>query len=339
MINQIISEEKIDTLRNSEKNCIILIGGEPVITNSTVSLCQNYFKTKEYGIEAITINATTKANDLVSILSDGSLFNNNNLFKIIVSKGRISEEVKQLISQSIMNKTDDFYIINVGIDPKDFKKSAWYKNLQKNSFTIEAYEPSATDIIKLIKVRCKLHGLDLSDDAINLIAEFTEGNLLAAENEIIKLSLIHQEKAISGSEIAASLSNNSKYDAFQLLEFSLKGKVSESHIAITHLEEEGVEPLMINGLYAWIFRAISNIKISKEGQYSQNDFSKLRIFGSSQNLVINCVNNLSVKQIEASLNKIRDIDLICKGLLVGSPWLELNRFVTGLSRILSIPKV
>ena len=96
---------------------------------------------------------------------------------------------------------------------------------------------------------------------------------------------------------------------------------------------------MINGLYAWIFKAIANIKISKNGQYTQNDFLKLRIFGPSQNLVINCVNNLSVKQIEASLNKIRDIDLICKGLITGSPWLELNRFVIGLSRILSNSKV
>ena len=111
-----------------------------------------------------------------------------------------------------------------------------------------------------------------------------------------------------------------------------------SHL-ITSLEEEGMEPLMINGLYAWIFRAIANIKINNNGQYVQNDFIKLRIFGSSQNLVINCINNLSVKQIEASLNKIKDIDLICKGLLLGNPWLELNRFVTGIARILCKAKV
>jgi len=335
MNNQITSEAEIDKLRSSHKNCIIIIGGEPVVTNHTISLCQNYFKKKNFGIEPITINSITKANELVPLLSDGSLFNNNILYKILVSGGRIADEVKQLITQSLMNKSDDFYLISVETDPKNFKKSAWYKSLQKFSFISEANEPNTTEIIKSIKIRAGLNGLDLTDEAINLIAKFTEGNLLTAENEIIKLSLLHHGKTISVKEISALLSNSSKYDGFKLIEFCLKGKISETHKAVTHLQEEGVEPLMINGLCAWIFRAIANIKISKEGQYTQNDFLRLRIFGPSQNLVINCINNLSVKQIEASLNKIRDIDLICKGFLIGDPWLELNRFVIGLSRILS----
>ena len=339
MNNQIISEDEIDKLRGNNKNCIIVMGGEPVVTNHTISLCQNYFKKKDFGIEVITINSSTKANDVIPILSDGSLFNNNILYKILVSRGRIAEEVKQLITQSLTNKSDDFYIINAETDPKDFKKSSWYKSLQKFSITMEANEPNSTEIIKSIKVRAKLHEIDFTDEAINLIAEFTESNLLAAENEIIKLSLLHKGKTINPEVISAQLSNSSKYDGFKLIEFCLRGKISETHKAITHLEEEGIEPLMINGLYAWIFRAIANIKISKDGQYTQNDFLKLRIFGTSQNLVINCISNLSVKQIEASLNKIRDIDLICKGLLIGNPWLELNRFVIGLSRILSKAKV
>ena len=339
MSNQIISEAQIDKLRSNNKNCIILLGSEPVIKNYTLSLCHNYFKKKEYGIESISINSSTEANDLKPIFSDGSLFNSNNLYKILVSKGRISDDIKSFITQLLINKSDDFYIINAEADSKDFKKSSWYKSLQKFSITTEANEPNSTDIIELIKARAKLHGLNLTDEAINLITELTEGNLLAAENEIIKLSLLHNVNTISAGEISALLSNNSKYDGFKLIEFSLKGKISETHKAITHLEDEGIEPLMINGLYAWVFRAISNIKISKDGQYTQNDFLKLRIYGPSQNLVINCINNLSVKQIEASLNKIKDIDLICKGLLIGDPWLELNRFVIGLSRILSKPKV
>jgi DNA polymerase-3 subunit delta len=238
-----------------------------------------------------------------------------------------------------MSKLNDFYIISSEINPKDFKKSSWYKCLQKLSVITEANEPNTTEIIKLIKVRAVLYGLDLADDAISLIANFTEGNLLAAENEIIKLSLLHQGSTISATMLSKLLSNSSKYDGFKLIESCLKGKISDTHKAIKYLEEEGIEPLMINGLYSWIFRAISNIKISKAGKCTQNDFLKLRIFGPSQNLVINCVNNLSVKQIEASLNKIRDIDLICKGLITGSPWLELNRFVIGLSRILSNSKV
>ncbi|MGE4597218.1 MAG: DNA polymerase III subunit delta, partial [Methylophilaceae bacterium] len=62
---------------------------------------------------------------------------------------------------------------------------------------------------------------------------------------------------------------------------------------------------------------------------------KLRIFGNSQTLVLNALKGLSASQINASLNKIKEIDLICKGILVGEPWLELNRFSFGIARIMN----
>ena len=41
-----ISEVQIDTLRSKNKNCILVVGGEPVITNHTITFCQKYFQQK-----------------------------------------------------------------------------------------------------------------------------------------------------------------------------------------------------------------------------------------------------------------------------------------------------
>jgi DNA polymerase-3 subunit delta len=65
----------------------------------------------------------------------------------------------------------------------------------------------------------------------------------------------------------------------------------------------------------------------------------MRIFGSSQVLVKNTLNTLSKNQIETILIRIKDIDLICKGLNKGDPWLELKRLSFGLSRIVNKSKV
>ena len=66
---------------------------------------------------------------------------------------------------------------------------------------------------------------------------------------------------------------------------------------------------------------------------------KMRIFGSSQMLVKSSLNTLSKRQIEKVLIRIKNIDLICKGIISGDPWLELNRLSFGLARILSKSKV
>jgi len=339
MACRITSEEQLERLRASKKNCIILLGAEPVITNETISLCNKYFRLHDFSFENITLDSNINSNNLYSFFSNGSLFSNRSLFNLTLHNGKISEDIKKIVTQSIMNKSDDFFIINVVSDPKAFKKNAWFKDLEEKSLIIEAYEPSPNEIIKIIKQRSESLNLYLSDDAIILIAEQSEGNLLAAENEIIKLSLIYQDRNIDAIELTKSSINGSKYDSFQLLDLCFSGKISETYKVITHLEEQGTEPLMINGLYAWIFRAIANIKLNNAGQYSQNDFSHFRVFGQSQNLVIKGIKNLSHKQIYASINKIKEIDLICKGLTNGSSWIELSRFVMGLSRMFNKVKV
>jgi DNA polymerase III subunit delta len=335
MIYQITSEKDIERLREKSKNCIVIVGGEPVITNQTLSICKKYFETINFGLETISLDLNTTISDLGPIFSDGSLFNNSTLYNISLVTGKISDNVKTTITHSISNRIGDFFIVNVKTDSKDFKKSTWFRLLEKISLVIEASEPNPAEIIEAIKNRSRFHGVSLTEEATSLIAELSEGSLLTAENEIIKLSLMNNDEKVDVIDISNSISNGSKYDSFQLLDCCFHGKIAETHKVIGYLEEEGVEPLLINGLYAWLFRAILNIKISKQGGYSQDAFAKFRVYGTSQKLVINGAAKMTHRQIEASMNKIRDIDLICKGLLVGNPWLELNRFVTGLSRILN----
>ena len=77
------------------------------------------------------------------------------------------------------------------------------------------------------------------------------------------------------------------------------------------------------------------LKFSLNEPITNTKLIELRIFGSSQELVKNAIKRLSKKQIEASLLKIKEIDLICKGLRTGDPWLELNRFAFGISRLIN----
>ena len=48
---------------------------------------------------------------------------------------------------------------------------------------------------------------------------------------------------------------------------------------------------------------------------------------------------MTKNQIEGVLSRIKNIDLICKGIKNGDPWLELNRLSFGLARIHNKAKV
>jgi DNA polymerase-3 subunit delta len=107
---------------------------------------------------------------------------------------------------------------------------------------------------------------------------------------------------------------------------------------LSYFEEEGIEPLILNGMFSWVFTAISKLKFSSDSPVTNSKLIELRIFGTTQELVRSSLAKLSSKQVEASLNKIKEIDLICKGLRIGDPWLEINRFVFGISRLFNKKK-
>ncbi len=121
---------------------------------------------------------------------------------------------------------------------------------------------------------------------------------------------------------------------FNLIEHCITGNLRKANEAVIYLTEEGVQPVMVNGLFAWFFKAISRIKLSTN-QPNSNIFLKLRLFGNSQNLASHAVKNLSAKQVKACLNKIQEIDQISKGLKIGDPWLEINRFSMGVAKMMN----
>ena len=92
---------------------------------------------------------------------------------------------------------------------------------------------------------------------------------------------------------------------------------------------------MINGLFAWFFKAVSRIKLSSSQSINSNILMKLRIFGASQNLASKTIRSLTAKQIVACLNKIQEIDQIGKGIKMGDPWLEINRFSMGIAKMMN----
>jgi DNA polymerase-3 subunit delta len=190
-----------------------------------------------------------------------------------------------------------------------------------------------------VSLRADFYNLSFTDGAIEMLSQLTLGNFLLVENELIKLQLIFDKTEINEKKLINHLSNGTKYDSFDLINASLLGNKKITINSLKCLYENGVDPLSINGLFAWIFKAIAKFKASNKISPSYDEFMKMRIFGSSQVLVKNTLHTLSKKQIETVLVRIKDIDLICKGLNTGDPWLELKRLSFGLSRILNKSKV
>ena len=323
----------VERIKKLNKNCVIVLGNEPVVSNHIKKEIRSFTNSNNIEYQSITFSAPDKINEIKKLFDNGSLFSNETLFSISIPAGRVLEDTKKFIIKVVAENSNNFFIIHFQKSTKELLKSSWFHELRKKSIQLEANEPTLNQIQHAIKVRADFHNVNLDNESISLLSNLSSSNLLSAENEIIKLSLLGLGTEIDIKKLLSHISNGSKFDSFKLIDYCMSGDMQKTAQALSYFEEEGIEPLILNGLFSWMFTAISKLKFSADSSVTNSKLIELRIFGTSQEIVRSSLAKLSSKQVEASLIKIREIDLICKGLHIGDPWLEINRFVFGISRL------
>ncbi|MDB4832229.1 DNA polymerase III subunit delta [Methylophilaceae bacterium] len=334
------SETIIEKVRKQGKNAILIIGEEPVVKKHIDNVIQKFSIQNNLEQIRIDIESKTKLDIINAKFTNDSLFSAGSILKITISTGKISEEIKKFLFSEVLKKdTNNFFIFYFKQNIKDFSKLIWPKTLKDMSLILEANEPAPKNFKETVSLRANFYGLSFTDGAIEMLSQLNMGNFLLVENELIKLQLMFDKNEINEKKLINHLSNGAKYDTFDLINASLLGNKKIAINSLKCLCENGVDPLAVNGLFAWIFKAIAIFKDRNQISPKYEEFTKMRIFGASQMLVKNSLNTLSKRQIEKVLIRIKNIDLICKGIIVGDPWLELNRLSFGLAHILNKSKV
>ena len=322
-------------LKKNKKNCLVVVGKEPIqictIKDDINKSCQ------KNSIDKILIKVENgiDINQLDYTFNNQSLFSSQVIYEFEVSDGIIKKEIKESILKKIGEHTDSYFIFYFKKDFKEFKKQNWYEILKHLSQIIIAEEPNTEQITQAIKDRAHFRQVKLTDEAKKLLTNYSMGNLMQAENDIKKLKLIYDKQEVGESMLLSLMANGSKYDGFNFIEHCINGDIKKTNEAALYLKEEGVQPLMINGLFAWFFKAVSRIKLSSNQSINSKVLMKLRIFGTSQNLASKTIRSLTAKQVVACLNKIQEIDQIGKGIKMGDPWLEINRFSMGIAKMMN----
>ena len=90
--------------------------------------------------------------------------------------------------------------------------------------------------------RASHHGLNMDMDAARLLGERTEGNLLAADQELQKLALLLPRGArLDVAAITQGVEDSARYDVFTLSDACLRGERERASRILKSLQREGLE--------------------------------------------------------------------------------------------------
>jgi DNA polymerase-3 subunit delta len=97
-----------------------------------------------------------------------------------------------------------------------------------------------------IQARFAASGLTASEEAVALLTERSEGNLLAAKQEIDKLALLLGPGAsVSEADVEAGSADSARFDIFQLTDAVRVGDAARALRILSGLQAEGTEPPLV----------------------------------------------------------------------------------------------
>ena len=97
-----------------------------------------------------------------------------------------------------------FLILTPRLD-RDAQSADWVQAVEANGAWVQVWPIDIDRLVGWLRGRSRRLKLDATDEALELLAERTEGNLLAAHQELEKLTLLAADGRVTADTILASV--------------------------------------------------------------------------------------------------------------------------------------
>ena len=338
----ILAPQQIEQhLNGGLKPLYVLTGDEPLSQRECLDAIRA--KARQLGFDERTSLTVDRYFNWAQVDEFGqamSLFASQRLLEINIPTGKPGLEGSNVLQALAASPLPD--TVTVIILPKvDWRdaKSAWYLALQQNSVFIELNEVSPQQLPQWIANRLAQQKQSTDAETLTFIANQVEGNLLAAHQEIQKLGLLYPQGALAAEDVRAAVLNVSRFDAVQLGEAVLTGDIDRTVRILDGLKDEGAQPVAVMNPLIWAITPLVKVKQAESrGENLNSAMKSAKLFYEKEAFARRVLPRLSLKQLQAALLKLADIDKIGKGLMQGDAWLEITRLCFGLAKIAARPR-
>lgn len=217
-------------------------------------------------------------------------------------------------------------------------KSKWYRALDSVGVMLAVWPVDYKELPGWLEKRMRLRNMQPDNEALAILAEQVEGNLLAADQEIEKLHMLHGDGPISAEQMLDVVANSARFDAFALVDMALSGDAKRVSRILHGLRAEGEEILQILGALLYQLRLVEKIAFEvSQGQSIQQALQKQRIWDRRKNVLIKAVPRYSLKRWQTFLLMAQRIERMSKGRAMGKPWDELLQLTLRIAGVAIFP--
>lgn len=273
--------------------------------------------------------------DILHSAASMSLFADRKLVELRLASGKPGAEGSKALCEYLdISSGEDVLLIVSGKIDKQSTNSKWYKALDKAGVTIQVWPVDAKSLPRWLQQRVQAAGMSIDSDALQLLCDRVEGNLLAAVQEVEKLKLLAADSRITTKTVTEAVSDNARYNVFEMADNALKGDASASLRMLHGLRAEGSEPPVVLWTLAREIRTLYEAQSACDrGQSPQQALSALRVWQNRMPFMQAALARHDSNSLSLLLEQASQTDGSIKGFAGGKPWDNLERLVTGICRV------
>lgn len=319
-------------LKNELASIYFISGDEPLQVMESADRIRAVARQRDYTErEVMDVDAQFDWNLLLDAGNSMSLFAEKRILELRLPSGKPGKAGSQVLQEYAQRPADDaVLIISSGKLDGNAKNTKWFKTLDQQGVVIQCWPVNLDQLPGWIEQRLQSKGIHADRDAIKLLADRVEGNMLAAAQEVDKLFLLHGASRLDFQQVAAAVADSSRYNIYDLVDSALQGDVVRSAKIIGGLKSEGVEPILL--LWALSREIRQLVQISEARVSADAAMSQLRIWDSRKPLLRRALSRHKANRWKLFLKRCARIDRVVKGVEDGRAWDELLMLSTQIAQ-------
>ena len=224
----------------------LISGDEPLLAGEAADTVRA--RAREAGFTEREVHFIERAGDWEAVRASAanlSLFGARRVIELRLTSARLGTVGGAALLALLKARAPDTLLLILAprLD-REAQGAEWVRELERQGAWLAVWPIDAARLPAWLRARSRSLGLKLDEAALELLAARTEGNLLAARQELERLALL-AEGPLSAAAVEGGIADSARFDVFQLSEAALSGDAARALRMLAGLRAEGTEATLV----------------------------------------------------------------------------------------------
>ena len=312
---RIFADKLAENLERKSFPIYLLMGNEPLLLQESKDLL--YKQAKEKGFldkQRFTLDKQVDWNQIFDCCQALSLFSNQQIIELeIPETGVTAASAKELINLAGMLNPDILLVVIGNKLSRTQENTKWFKALHQNGLLVSCNSPELRQLPQFVQQRCRKLKLTPDAEAVQMLAQWHEGNLLALAQSLEKLALLYPDGNLTLPRVETSLSRHNHFTPFQWTDALLAGQAKRAQRILRQLQAEGQEAIiLLRTIQKELFLLIEMRQAFDHGAVLGKIFDQHRIWQNKRPLYTSALQRLNLTFLQKQVHLLCQLELSVK---------------------------